>query len=118
MSGLSSVRRDVSRRDWRHKQWVSRNGSKSWRRELETGTYATDVWHPFSCSFQPGTRSVAVTYLSPFPSRLLRDETLSPSLPPALRGRDDLELRLRPRRPSRGPLPLRHHRHLRQSGGI
>src|SRR6267378_3513885 len=38
---------------------------KSGRRELITRNYGTEVWHPFSCSFQSGTRSVAVSSLAP-----------------------------------------------------
>src|SRR6266849_982337 len=53
MPVLSSQRPDFTERHSRHTQWHSRHGGKSGRSELVTEIYATDCWHPFSCSFKP-----------------------------------------------------------------
>src|SRR5712691_7484519 len=46
----SSQRHDFTERHSRHKQWHSRHGGKSGRSKPATAIYATDIWHPFSCS--------------------------------------------------------------------
>ena len=61
MRVLSSLRPDLSRADKGTSKCLyhGRHTAKSGRRKLITSNYATNISHPFSCSSQSGTRSVA-----------------------------------------------------------